>query len=90
MVKSKEIARQLASEALDKLIDRAGSQMQLVKMLKNDGYDVTPQAVQNWVIRGQISKQGAIAVARHPEFAPEFSMTQLRPDISEAEWKEAL
>jgi len=37
--------------------------------------------------RGRISKKGAKAVVAHKYFVNEFTLKQLRPDMTEAEWK---
>jgi hypothetical protein len=82
MVKSKELSKQLSGEALGQLVKRAGGQTQLAKMITSDECLITPQAVHNWVLRGRISKAGAIAVCKNDELKAEFSLTQLRPDLS--------
>lgn len=44
---------------------------------------VHKQTVQMWFMRGQISKDGALAVASHDELSKLISKEELRPDI----WK---
>lgn len=94
MIMSKEKSKALAKIALDKLIDKAGSQVHLAKMLSQPGqsgdFEITPQGIQSWVKRNQISKEGAIAVVRNRELCEFFTLKSLRPDVSEAEWQELL
>lgn len=86
MVYSKDKSRDIARQELDRLIDKAGSRSHLARMLTHQGYEITPQAVQNWHIRGQISAPGALAVVEHPEFCEHFILSKLRPDITAEEW----
>lgn len=87
MVKSIEESKKIARVHLDRLVDEAGSQAHLARMLSTgEDYAVSPQAVLKWFKRDQISKRGALAVIRHSAFANKFTLNQLRPDVTEAEW----
>lgn len=87
MVKSIEESKKIARVHLDRLIDLAGSQAHLARMLSTGTeYEITPQGVLRWVKRDQISKRGALAVVQHTAFADKFTLNQLRPDVTEAEW----
>ena len=87
MVKSIEESKKISSIHLDRLVDEAGSQAHLARMLSiPGGYTLTPQAVLKWVKRGQISKRGAIAVVQHSAFCDKFTLAQLRPDVPMHEW----
>ncbi len=80
--KSKKIAR----ETLDRLIEYVGSQARLARMLGEQGFEVSPQAVQMWCQRGRVSKKAALAITRHPELWGEFTLSQLRPEVTTEEW----
>ena len=88
MVLSIKESRKLAREQLDRLVDEAGSQAQLVRMLNAEGFEITPQGVSRWFDIGQISKAGAQAVVHHPAFCEKFTLNQLRPDIPDHEWQQ--
>jgi hypothetical protein len=88
MVKSIKESRKLATEQLERLVDEAGSQAQLVRMLNASGFEITPQGVARWFNIGQISKAGALAVVQHPDFSMKFTLNQLRPDIPDHEWQQ--
>lgn len=87
MVKSIKESRSIAREQLEKLLEEAGSQVQLARMLSSDpNYSITPQGVIKWFKSGQISKQGALAVVNHPHFSEKFTLNKLRPDIPSDDW----
>lgn len=87
MVKSIEESKKISSVQLERLIDVAGSQAHLSRMLSAAGnYSITPQGVLRWVKRGQISKRGAYVAMQLPAFSQQFTLSQLRPDVTEAEW----
>lgn len=89
MVKSIKESRIIAAEQLNKLVEEAGSQAQLARMLSSSGdYNITPQGVLRWFNFGQISKQGALAVIKHPTAFKSFNLSQLRPDVPLSEWGE--
>lgn len=87
MIKSIEESKKIARIHLDRLVDEAGSQAHLARMLSTPGgYTITPQGVLRWIKRSQISKQGALAVVRHSTFCHQFTLNQLRPDVPAHEW----
>lgn len=87
MVKSIEESKKIAIIHLNRLVDEAGSQAHLARMLSTEGgYNITPQGVLRWFKRGQISKQGALAVINHSAFQDKFTLNQLRPDVPDNEW----
>lgn len=91
MVKSIEESKKIAIEHLNRLIDLAGSQAQLARMLSSmGGYSITPQGVKQWVDASQISKKGAIQVVKHEAFCSHFTLMQLRPDVPSTGWVIAL
>jgi len=63
-------------ERLKELIKYSGSYVYLSKMLS-----IPISTVQGWVIRGRISKGGAILVEKHKDLAKNFSSKYLRPDL---------
>lgn len=67
---------QLQRTQLQNLIDYAGSQAHLARML-----NVNPSIVKSWVRRGRISKKGATDVANHPTLKEKFTLQQLRPEL---------
>lgn len=62
--------------ALQQLIDHAGSQVHLAKMLQ-----VEVEVVKSWVRRERISKNGAIKVTEHQTLKEKFTLQQLRPEL---------
>jgi hypothetical protein len=88
MVLSIKESRKLARKQLERLIDEAGSQAQLIRMLNAEGFDITPSGITRWLKLGQISKAGALAVVHHPSFCEKFTLNQLRPDIPDHEWQQ--
>ena len=63
-------------DALDSLIDKAGSYTHLAKML-----NYNPMVIKGWINRGRVSKGGAKRIAKHPTFANDFPVTITRPDL---------
>jgi hypothetical protein len=87
MVKSIDESKKIASIHLNRLVDEAGSQAHLARMLSTEGgYAISPQGVLRWFKRGQISKHGAIATVNHPDFSDKFTLCQLRPDVPADDW----
>lgn len=71
-----EQLRQQHKVALQELIDHAGSQVHLAKMLQ-----LEMEVVKSWVRRGRISKNGAIKVTKHETLKEKFTLQQLRPEL---------
>jgi len=63
-------------KALADLINMVGGPVHLSAML-----DLSPSTVASWVERGQISKNGARIVGRHPTLGFKFTAESLRPDM---------
>lgn len=90
MIMSKTAAKPLCEKALKKLVNYAGGQTHLARMLSYGDAEFTNAMVHNWLVRGCISKRGVIAVYGHKELRALFSPTQLRPDIGEDQWKKLI
>jgi len=85
---TKKDAKSAAKKALDALVEHAGSQRQLSRMLTQNGNRISPQTVQAWILRGQISKPGVFAVQDNKDLKDKFPPTELRPGIGQDEWDE--
>lgn len=64
------------TDALDELVAAAGSDVHLGRML-----GLSTMTVRGWVVRGRVSKRGAVLVAQHPIFSKQFKAEDLRPDL---------
>ena len=63
-------------EALERLIEDAGSVNHLARML-----NIHLMTVRGWVGRNAISKQGATLVEDHPTLGEYYKAIDLRPDM---------
>jgi len=73
---SKEELSSIHKERMEKLLSFAGTYIHLAKML-----GVTPSTAQGWVIRGRISKAGALLVENNSSLNKKFTAKYLRPDL---------
>lgn len=86
MMKPLDECMKEAEEALNKLIDAAGSVAHLSRMLSETGIDeFSPQTISGWLARGRISKKGALAAVAHNNING-FTLRRLRPDVPEKTW----
>lgn len=69
-------AREMQLEAMKELVDAAGSNAQLARML-----GVPTSTVNSWVERGRISKKGAELVQTNVHLKHSFPISKLRPEL---------
>ena len=71
------VLRGLQETALKELIEYAGNNSHLARMLK-----LPVSTVNSWVVRGRISLQGAELVQANKYLKQEFPLERLRPETS--------
>jgi len=71
------VLRGLQEIALKELIEYAGNNSHLARMLK-----LPVSTVNSWVVRGRISLQGAELVQANEYLKQEFPLERLRPETS--------
>lgn len=76
LIYTRKELEQLHKAALDSLIEHAGGQTHLAKMLN---YNIN--TVKGWISRGRISKEGADKVNEHPTLKEKFKAEDLRPEL---------
>lgn len=69
--------RALQAEALKELIEEAGSNVHLAKMIL-----VPVSTVNSWVSRGRISRDGADRVQKNEYLSAKFPISKLRPETN--------
>ena len=69
--------RALQQQALKELIEEAGSNIHLARMI-----EVPISTVNSWVSRGRISRRGAQLVQDNSRFSDKFPISKLRPETN--------
>lgn len=76
LIHTLEQLNKLHRDALESLVDTAGTHTHLAKMLGIDA-----MTTKGWLNRGRISKAGAKLVESHPTLGKQFKAVDLRPDL---------